>query len=48
MIGNLIANQFGESRNWPLGSALTMILLACVLIALLIYIRQMPKAARHG
>jgi spermidine/putrescine transport system permease protein len=48
MIGNLIANQFGESRNWPLGSALTMILLACVIIALLIYIRQMPKAPHHG
>lgn len=48
MIGNLIANQFGESRNWPQGSALTMILLACVVLALLLYIRQMPKAARHG
>jgi spermidine/putrescine transport system permease protein len=48
MIGNLIANQFGESRNWPLGSALTMILLACVIVALLIYIRQMPKQVRHG
>jgi spermidine/putrescine transport system permease protein len=48
MIGNLIANQFGESRNWPQGSALTMILLACVIVALLIYVRQMPKAARSG
>lgn len=48
MIGNLIANQFGESRNWPQGSALTMILLACVVLALMLYIRQMPKAARHG
>jgi spermidine/putrescine transport system permease protein len=48
MIGNLIANQFGESRNWPLGSALTVILLACVVTALLIYIRQMPKQVRHG
>jgi spermidine/putrescine transport system permease protein len=48
MIGNLIANQFGESRNWPLGSALTVILLACVIAALLIYIRQMPKQVRHG
>jgi spermidine/putrescine transport system permease protein len=48
MIGNLIANQFGESRNWPLGSALTVILLACVVAALLIYIRQMPKQVRHG
>ena len=42
------ANQFGESRNWPQGSALTMILLACVVVALLVYIRQLPKAERHG
>ena len=48
MIANLIANQFGESRNWPLGSALTMILLAGVMVALLVCIRQMPKAVRHG
>jgi len=36
ILGNLIANQFGESRNWPQGSALTMILLACVVLALLL------------
>ena len=35
MIGNLIAQQFGSGRNWPLGSAQALILMAVVLVALL-------------
>ncbi len=34
MIGNLIQEQFGQSRNWPFGSALAFVLLAMVLISL--------------
>jgi spermidine/putrescine transport system permease protein len=37
MIGNLIQNQFGASRNWPFGSALAFALLAVVLLAMMIY-----------
>src|SRR5262249_7602971 len=37
MIGNLIALQFGTSRNWPFGSALAFILMAAVLSPLLFY-----------
>jgi spermidine/putrescine transport system permease protein len=37
MIGNLIQNQFGASRNWPFGAALAFALLAFVLIAMSIY-----------
>lgn len=37
MIGNLIQNQFGASRNWPFGAALAFALLAFVLIAITIY-----------
>jgi spermidine/putrescine transport system permease protein len=37
MIGNLIQNQFGASRNWPFGAALSFALLAFVLIAMLLY-----------
>jgi spermidine/putrescine transport system permease protein len=37
MIGNLIQNQFGASRNWPFGAALAFALLAFVLIAMTIY-----------
>ncbi|WP_299392714.1 ABC transporter permease [Pelagibius sp.] len=35
MIGNLIQAQFGASRNWPFGSAMSLILLAAVLAVLL-------------
>lgn len=40
MIGNLIAIQFGSSRNWPFGSAASLILMSIVMIALLVYIRN--------
>lgn len=37
MIGNLIQNQFGASRNWPFGAALSFALLAFVLVFMLLY-----------
>jgi spermidine/putrescine transport system permease protein len=50
MIGALIALQFGSSRNWPLGSAQALILMAGVLIALLFYVRSTTGKAQafHG
>jgi spermidine/putrescine transport system permease protein len=39
MIGNLINQQFRGTGNQPLGSALSVVLMAMVMIALLIYIR---------
>ena len=48
MLGNLIANQFGTSRNWPLGSAMALALMALVMIALLIYVRNSTRNAHHG
>ncbi|MDU8942608.1 ABC transporter permease [Ovoidimarina sediminis] len=49
MIGNMIAIQFGSSRNWPFGSAAALILMALVVIALLIYARAAGREARaHG
>ena len=49
MIGNLIAIQFGSSRNWPFGSAAALILMAVVMLAPLLYVRQGAKgAASHG
>jgi spermidine/putrescine transport system permease protein len=50
MLGNLIELQFGQGRNWPLGSALSMTLLAIVMAALLVYVRFAAKsdATGHG
>ncbi|MDY0871774.1 ABC transporter permease [Dongia rigui] len=49
MLGNLIEMQFGQGRNWPLGAALSITLMAIVMIALLFYVRNASKTeARHG
>jgi spermidine/putrescine transport system permease protein len=50
MIGNLIAIQFGTSRNWPFGSAMAFILLGVVLVALMLYARSSSgkSQVRHG
>ncbi len=38
MIGNLINNQFGGSGNMPLGSALSVVMMAVVMLSLLVYV----------
>lgn len=48
MLGNLIELQFGQGRNWPLGAALSITLLAIVMVALMIYVRQAEKEGGHG
>lgn len=50
MIGNLIALQFGTSRNWPFGSAQAFILMAGVLVALIVYVRSSTRRSQlhHG
>jgi spermidine/putrescine transport system permease protein len=49
MLGNLIELQFGQGRNWPLGSALSITLLVIVTVALLFYVRNASKSgAGHG
>ena len=39
LIGNLIKNQFVASRNWPLGSALSLMLVGGTLILIYLYAR---------
>jgi spermidine/putrescine transport system permease protein len=39
LIGNLIKNQFLTARDWPFGSAASMILMILTLIFILIYLR---------
>ncbi|HEX9857436.1 MAG TPA: ABC transporter permease [Paracoccaceae bacterium] len=49
MMGNLIELQFGQGRNWPLGAALSISLLAIVTAALVVYIRNTSgKEGVHG
>ncbi|WP_068299840.1 ABC transporter permease [Pararhodobacter sp. CCB-MM2] len=50
MLGNLIALQFGQGRNWPLGAALSMLLLIVVMAALVFYLRAVnsEEGKRRG
>ena len=49
MLGNLIDLQFGQGRDWPLGAALSITLMAIVMVALLVYVRSATSSeVRHG
>jgi spermidine/putrescine transport system permease protein len=48
MLGNLIALQFGQGRNWPLGAAISLTLLVIVMAALLYYVRGINKIESGG
>ena len=39
MFGNLIALQFGQGKNWPLGAALSLTLMVIVMIALIYFVK---------
>lgn len=43
MMGNLIGLQFGQGQNWPLGAALSMLLLIIVVGALVFYLRVVNR-----
>ena len=38
-IGNIIKNQFGTIRNWPLGAAMSVLLLAVTALMIFLYSR---------
>ena len=38
-IGNIIKNQFGAIRNWPLGAAMSVLLLAITALMIFLYSR---------
>ena len=48
MIGNLVEQQFLSARNWPFGSALSMIIMAVVLTVLMISVTRARKAGGHA
>ncbi|MDF2613776.1 MAG: binding-protein-dependent transport system inner rane component [Clostridia bacterium] len=48
MIGNLIERQFGSANNWPLGSALSIILILLTLIMVRLYTKAGGKLEDLG
>ena len=41
MIGNIIQSQFGKANNWPLGSALSIVMAIAITIVVLIFLYVM-------
>jgi len=48
MIGNFIELQFGQGQNWPLGAALSTVLLLIVVMSLVVYTRVSSRDNPHG
>ncbi len=48
MIGTLINRQFGVSRNWPFGSAMSLMLMLLVLIGVITYFRSSTEETRRA
>ena len=48
MMGNVIANQFGEAFNWPFGAALSVVMTLVVIVALAVLFRFADLEAIHG
>lgn len=48
MFGNLIELQFGQGRNWPLGAALSLMLMAAVMVSLIWYVRVTSRENANG
>ncbi|MCT8330356.1 ABC transporter permease [Albidovulum sediminis] len=48
MIGNLVEQQFLSSRNWPFGSALSMIIMGVVLTVLMVSVTRARKVSGHA
>src|ERR1700710_2112276 len=47
MIGNLVQQQFFESQNWPLGSAMTIGMMALLTVLMGVYLRATSTRARE-
>ena len=48
MIGNLIQQQFQASDNWPFGAALTVVMMAFLLIWMSLYLRSAARGAKEA
>jgi spermidine/putrescine transport system permease protein len=47
-IGNLIGQQFLDSRDWPFGSAIAMAVIASMTIVVLFYVRLVSRGQRYA
>jgi spermidine/putrescine transport system permease protein len=47
-VGNLIAQQFGEARDWPFGASIAMVVIGGMTVALLLYARVLGRQEQYG
>jgi spermidine/putrescine transport system permease protein len=47
-VGNLIAQQFGEARDWPFGAAVAMVVIGGMTLVLLLYARLLGRQEQYG
>ena len=47
MIGNLIEQQFLSARNWPFGSALSVIMMLLMLVMIIFYLRRIGRSEQQ-
>jgi spermidine/putrescine transport system permease protein len=43
MVGNLVQNQFTTARDWPFGAAVSIALMALVILLLVVYLRRQSE-----
>ena len=48
MTGNLIERSFLQSRDWPFGAALALLIMAFVVILVMFQISRQNRAAERG
>ena len=48
LVGNLIATEFRTAIDWPFGAALSMALVAMMLVVIFIYVRVLGKRAEEN
>jgi spermidine/putrescine transport system permease protein len=46
--GNLITQEFLEARDWPFGSAVAMVLVAGLTVAIVVYNKLLARAEQYG
>ena len=47
-IGNLIGQQFLDSRDWPFGSAMAMVVIAVMTVVVFFYVRLVSRSERYA
>ncbi len=47
-VGNLISEEFLDARDWPFGSAVAMVLVAALTVAMVIYSRLLGRQEQYG